>query len=185
MGDFDWFLEPPKWLSWLGVLALGVALMVLPQMIWGRPRLKIESSYMETDDARLAIFTVLSMPLTNPVLNLIGVYRRAVPAVAILSVVDARTNQLEATWTPEIKSVVGQASHRMILEPSHLPYQIVVAATSSDGASELVARNESGPLKPGIYRIHLELFAERPYDIADRLNIGTQRHDLHWDSTSS
>ena len=74
------------------------ALIALPQILWGRPRLKIQSSYIETGDARMATFEAFSAQLVNPVLRSLGVYRRNVSAVALVTVVDARTNQLIATW---------------------------------------------------------------------------------------
>lgn len=183
--EFEWFLEPPKWLSWLGVLALAAALMVLPQIIWGRPRLKIKSAYIETGDTRMATFEVFSAQLVNPVLRSLGVFRRSVSAVALVTLVDARTNQLIATWAPEIKSGVGQANQRMILEPSELGYQIFVAATSLDGTSQLVPREGAIPLQPGVYRTYLSLPTDHRRDIIDYLNVGTKQHELHWESTSA
>ena len=181
----DWFINPPLWLSWLGVLALAVGALMLPQAIWGRPRLQVRVGHMETDDQRMVIFEVLSAPLTNRLGLAIGVYRRSVASVANLTVVDANTNTLVASWIPEIKSGIGTSGHRMVIEPSVLVYQILVAVTNKDGTSGLVARDGSVPLNPGIYRVQLDLWADKHHSQVNRFDVGKEMYELHWEEPSS
>ena len=182
----DWVEKaPPSELQWafglISIIALVVALMVLPQMIWGRPKVKIRPSHISRDAERFIIFEVVSAQITNSILQAIGVYRRPTAAVANLTIIDTSTNDLLATWPPEIKSGVGVASHRVVMEPSALPYQVVVASAKNDGKAELIQRSGGTALNPGTYRAHFKLFADKYYVASETFVVGTEPYELHWE----
>lgn len=70
------------WALIVGILALGVAIMVLPQMIWGKPVINLSFESRRERNLIKLFCEITNQPIENKFLKKIGVYRRPIDIIA-------------------------------------------------------------------------------------------------------
>ena len=153
-----WFFQrdlPPEW-QWaslaIGIVALGVGMFTLPQVIWGRANLTISFVGPDEKDGSTGLRCLLKNQ--QPPRGAIPfVDRRTADATVSLWIYDARGKEL-ANFLPHVVSVAGRDGPRIQIPPSpaFMP-SFIVAYRSQDGTVLATdGDSEQVPLAHGAYR---------------------------------
>ena len=191
---WDWLVTSPHPLwQWIGLVAaltaLGVGLVLLPQMIWGRPNIGI--SFQERGDkgknARFLSCVFHNRPIENRFLRMLGVYRRAVDSMNVFfSIENIRESQMVVTdIIAQIFTARDVPKASVSLPVSTLPASIDLVQAMGNGKANTIAHYEAKniDLPAGEYRAIIRIEAsEKESKYSKEFTVGLKPEDLIWES---
>ena len=168
------------WAFIIAVIALVVAIMVLPtvfQMIWGKPLISIKFSEIDSKDnaySKILECELINLPLDNPILRQLGVYRRTAEGVAVLCSISEGINPIKA-FVPSIPS----------LPSNFMPFSFPVICVDKKGSVFIFSQESQHMLLPsGLYTIGIIVTVEgiTTFTNSTKLIFQTQTPYAHWSS---
>ncbi len=183
---------------WISIIvspiALGVALMTLPQMVWGKPHIKVMFESRDSKNGRRGPGRYLECkffnpPVNNRLLRILGVYHRHIDGLHVsFSIKNTKTNvmivadvraDIDAEWNIEPRPSVS-------LPASRIPAMISLVMTRSDsGISTAIddydAQNIKLPVGEYCALISIESSEEKT-ELHKKFFVGTKSEDLCWES---
>ena len=192
----DWLFNPlPAPWQWValfsGLLALGAAVILIPQMIWGKPHVKVMFETRDSKDKRYLECELFNLPVANRALRILHVYRRPIDHLQVFfSIKDIQTSEMMVTDILASIHTTQQNVKPMIsvsLPASTTPAMIRLVNTRDNGITTAIdnydAQNIELPAGEYCALIRIEA-SEEETEYCKNFFVGTNPEDLCWESLS-
>jgi hypothetical protein len=169
----------------IALLALLVGMLALPtvfQMIWGRPKITLESWTTNLKGGLLLECNMWNEPINNKLLKTMRVYRMpAHDITAYIEIKQAGTNKIKASFVPRIRSLSGAYAQRISLAASPLRVSfLVVYRRHTDGIVKVNDEDKSS-LDVGKYEANIGVIVDyKPIREQWAFVVSKQEPYLYW-----
>ncbi len=164
----DWlFNSPPSIWQWIGIfvgfIALILAMVTIPHLIWGKPKITVDWDIAEIDVGKALECKIWNEPLTNKVINWFTRRDPVEDLNAKLDICEAGSGKVLVSCIPKIKDFSGAYAQRVRLSSSLIPACFSIAVVDKND-NQVYVRNgrdtDKQNLAPGKYTAKVELLID-------------------------
>ncbi len=160
-----------------------MAVQPFTQIMWGKPKIEVETSTRDGDNSRYLDIYLFNRPIDNSVLRRLGVRREIADDVfAQCRIENIHTHEVCVEQMFPAISVISNESPAVSLPGSSTPASILIVCAHKN-LKATIPHSGRGMIKPGVYELTVRVhYGENITEKKFEFSVGSNYYELNWNN---